>query len=151
MAKVFIIIGICQIVAGIIVIGLVGKNFADTVDSDFAGKGDKVDAFAPVLIGILVVVNGVFGVMTICCAGNKKMEVFYLMGAAVAATASAVMVWIYSLKVYRCESDDIREGCLFTDDETRNIHITLLTFSLVCCVMSVLGMVISSLTTCRKL
>lgn len=152
MSKLLLVIGICQVVVGVVVVGLVGKSFYDTTQKS-NDKAQQIDAFGPVLIGLLVVVNGVFGILTTCCSSNKKMDVFYLIGATVAASASAAMVWIYSLLVYDCERRDniLNLKVCFYSEETQNIHITLLVFSIACCAMSVFGMVSSSLTTCRKL
>jgi len=117
----------------------------DTTQAFGSTKIQQINAFGPVLIGLLVVMNGVFGVFTVCCSSNKKIDVIYLMGAAVAAAAAAAMVWIYALRVYEC-----RNICLY-NQKTQDIHATLLAFSLGCCAMSVFGMIASSLAICRKL
>ena len=152
MSKLILVIGIVQIVAGVVILGMVAKDFHDVAKNDLIGTPDKVDAFGPVLIALLVIVNGVFGVLTMCCDGNAKMQVFYLMGACVAAAASASMVWIYSLLVYKCQKKNILgfKTCPY-DKENQNLHITLLVFGLLACAMSVLGMVTSSHTACRKI
>lgn len=148
MSKVLLVIGICQIVAGVVVVGLVGKKFHDAMES--SGTVAQVNAFGPVLIGLLVIVNGVFGVLTMFCSSNKKMDVFYLMGATVAGCGAAAMVWIYSLAVYQC--DELKKSIIVKcADDTYDIYISLLVFSIICCAMSVFGMVVSSLTVCRKL
>ena len=82
------------------------------------------------------------------------MDVFYLMGAAIAASASAAMVWLYALVIKECETVAGQIINIFggqCSEETRNINISILVFSSICCVMSVLGMVATSLTVCRKL
>ena len=148
MSKLLLVIGICQIIAGVVIVGLIAKNFHDTATSDLIPEVEKVQAFGPVLIGLLVIVNGVFGVLTMCCAGNKKMDVFYLMGATVAASASAAMVWIYAINIKRCDDAGIFSVC---SEENYNINVTILVFSIICCAMSVFGMVTTSLGICRKL
>lgn len=154
MSKLILVIGIVQIIAGVVILGMVAKDFSDTAKKNdiLVPMPDKINAFGPVLIALLVIVNGVFGVLTMCCDGNAKMQVFYLMGACIAAAASASMVWIYAINVYKCQKKNAFgfKVCVY-DKENQNIHITLLVFSLLACAMSVLGMVTSSLTACRKI
>lgn len=151
MSKLLLVIGIVQIVAGVVILGMVAKDFKATLDNIKFSTVDEVNAFGPVLISLAVITNGVFGVMTMCCAGNKKMEIFYLMGACIAAAASGAMVWIYSILVYKCRKQGVLGTRLcFYSEEDRNIHITLMVFSILACAMSVFGMVSSSLSTCRK-
>lgn len=147
------VIGVCQIIAGVIMIGLVGKSFVETMDSSVASDEAKINSFGPVLISILVIVNGMFGIFTICCSSNKKIDVFYLMGATVAACGAAAMVWIYGLLVYSCNRERglLNIEVCFYSDETQDIHISLLVFSLISLAMSTFGMVTSALMTCRKL
>lgn len=154
MGKLLLVIGICQIIAGVVILGLVGTTFNEVITSNTATDVQKVQAFGPVMIPLLVIVNGIFGVLTMCCSTNKKMDVFYLMGAAIAASASAAMVWLYALVIKECETVAGQIINIFggqCSEETRNINISILVFSSICCVMSVLGMVATSLTVCRKL
>ena len=112
MSKVLLAVGLCQIIAGGVIVGLAGKYFDDTLSgikiiNDSTKLLDNTvnfgiiiaNAFGPVLIGLLVVANGVFGILSMCCSNNKKIEVFYLIGAAVAASANAAMVWISSIEL----------------------------------------------------
>ena len=157
MSKVLLVIGICHVISGGVIVGIAGKLCADTLDSlktlessvfpdkDAITSIETANAFGLVLIGLLVVTNGVFGVLTMC-SHNNKMDVFYLTDAAVAASAAAAMIWMCSLNIYYCDSAPYK-----CNKEVWSTRITLLAFSVISCAMSVYGMVISAFTICRKL
>ena len=153
MSKLILIVGIVQLVAGIVIVGMVAKDFSDEVNksSIVSSTASKVNAFGPVLIGLLIVSAGIFGILSDRC-NSARMDVFYLISTTVAASAAAAMLWFYALKWHSI--DEACNGtfkiCPYTE-ETKNITITLLVFSIAACAMSVLGLVSAGLTTCRKL
>ena len=148
--KLVLVIGIVQIVTGGVLLGLLAKDFHDVNSSKLATTADKVNAFGPVITGILVAFNGIIGVIA-SCSSKTNLDVFYMMGAAVASTASAAMLWIYAVAVYSmkvCRGSDLEKK--FCPTEQYNVRSTVLAFSLIACTFSVIGMVVTGLATCRK-
>lgn len=151
MSKLILIVGICQLIAGVIVVGLVAKDFHDVNSSKTAVDTMKVRAFGPLLIGLIVMVSGIFGILS-DRSSSAKLDVFYLISATVAASAAAAMVWNYGLDYHdRCNREVLGVKVKFNcNEEQERILITLLVLSVVACATSILGMVSAGLTTCRK-
>lgn len=153
MGKFILFVGIVQLVASVVVIGLVAKTFYDEFNRKGATLPSKANAFGPVLIGILVGLSGIFGIISDRCK-SACMDIFYLISATVAASASAAMVWYYGLTYYDildvCYLESTKIPCKY-DQERIDITIALLAFSSLCCLMSFIGIISSGCTSCRKL
>lgn len=143
MGKILLVIGILQLIAGGVIVGLDSKEFADTVKNVFSNDLKAAENFRPILGSLLVMLSGLFGILTVCCSDTKKMDVIYLISATMAAIVTASSVWDLSLQVYDCQS-----LCGYSK-ESQTMHIILLVFNGLSCVMSILGMVSSSLVACR--
>lgn len=143
MSKLLVVIGVFQLISGIIIIGLDSKTLADAASSIFSSSITTATELKPVLAAAMVLLSGLFGVLTICCSNEKNMDVIYLIGATVATVVTAATVWDKAIEVYECVN-----SCPFSK-ETQNIDIVLLVFNSLSCIMSVLGIVSSALIACR--
>ena len=140
------IIGICQIIASLVLIGLVGKRYTDEV-----GKFEKINTFGPLLAGLLVTTTGIIGILYQFC-GNINLVIFNIF-CPVALSVTAVVIWIFSVAIQRC----LPQGFLITalncpyNKSQRDLNIAILTFSLACCLMSLIGLIVATASAIRSI
>lgn len=144
-----LIIGILQIVAGVIILGLTAKAYADISDSLILinAEEEKADAFGPVLASILIVSSGAIALAAALCSG-PKLDILYIISATVAACTSGAILWQKSIFFSKHCNQDIRPAC---PEDTYNITVTLWVFAALGFVMSLIGMIVTALRTCGKL
>ena len=135
MAKqVYILLGIFQIVSGLALLGIWSKYIYD-----FASAPSITSALAGhLLISFIIIASGILALLT----SNKKMEVLYVISAAVSATVSAAMLWNNATILDICND---YSGCY-----SYNLIATSLVFSLISLTVSLVGMIMTALSVCNQ-
>ena len=133
------IIGVCQIIASIVFIGLVGKRYTDEV-----GKFEKINTFGSLLAGLLVTTTGIIGILSQFC-GNINLVIFNIF-CPVALSVTAVAGWIFSVDIQRCLPQGFFNSALICpyDKSQRDLNIAILAFSIACCLLSLIGLIVAT-------
>ena len=137
MAKqVYILLGIFQIVSGLALLGIWSKYIYD-----FASAPSITSALAGhLLISFIIIASGILALLT----SNKKMEVLYVISAAVSATVSAAMLWSNATTLGICNNYGGCYSLLY------DLPAASLVFSLISLTTSLVGMIMTALSVCNQ-
>lgn len=141
------VVSICQIVSAIVMISLLSTSFG----SSNWGKKNKSGTIGPLIIGLVIIGDGILGVLVKSC-GNVTM-VMHAIGAAVSSCGSLVIVWIVSSEIHQCSKvfgTSVIINCS-NDSYTRAINIAVLVAAIICSIISTIGMFSTAFTICRRL
>ena len=138
MAKqVSIILGIFKIVSGLVLLGIWSKYI-----NDFASVPAVTSALVGnLLISFIIIASGILALLT----SNKKMEVLYVISAAVSATVSAAMLWINASTL-----GIICNGYGRCSSLVHDLTAVSLVASLISLGASLVGMIMTALSVCNQ-
>ncbi|KAF6039519.1 hypothetical protein EB796_002172 [Bugula neritina] len=141
--RAIIILGSLHICTGVFLIGLVIKNIADTYKAEGSSPGERASSAAPLVTGLLAIFCGGFEVMDMFY--DDSIKILHTIGTTVATTASASLLWKYSIIVYECNKTllSLRYRCIYSE-QTIKVHHYLLAFTVVSFFLGSVGVAMSA-------
>ena len=145
----FIILGIFQIVSGLVMLAIWSKFVNDSVSPFYTEPSTNAALAGHLLICFIIIASGILALLT----SSKKMEVLYVISAAVSATVSAAMLWNNATTLGSCLSS-FHYYNFFDFYRCRNalayeLTATSLAFSTISLIASLVGTITTALSACK--
>ena len=139
--RVYIIIfGICQIISGLVMLGIWSKFVYDNNSSLDLLPSIRASLVGHLLIGLIVILSGLLALP----ARSKTKEVWHVISAAVAATLSTAMLWNNATKLSDYNNSNKCDALHY------DLTAASLAFSTISLIASFIGMIMTALSLCRQ-
>lgn len=147
--RLLIIPSICQVITGIVIIGLAASIFHSLLDQAIY-EFQRIYSFGIILIGVIIFGNGIVGIATaVCCAGNKLMNIMYMIITAVSTTVSCALIYGFAVEVRVCipSLDNASSNRYCPAD----IFSAVLAFGVLSSAISVVGVIMAAIALYKRM